>query len=95
MFVSVSVTGSSRTVASALTSSGRAVVQARGHLTACVQRPPAVRGYLQVTDADEVFGTHNDLNAEITDLDTQLAALVKQARPDLVAIKGVGVETAA
>jgi transposase len=40
-------------------------------------------------------GRWHDLNAEITDLDTQLAALVKQARPDLLANKGVGVETAA
>jgi transposase len=40
-------------------------------------------------------GRWHDLNAEITDLDTQLAALVKQARPDLLAIKGIGVETAA
>lgn len=36
-----------------------------------------------------------DLDSEVTDLDTQLAALVEQARPDLLAIKGVGVETAA
>jgi transposase len=32
---------------------------------------------------------------KITDLDTQLAALVNQARPDLLQITGVGVETAA
>jgi transposase len=35
------------------------------------------------------------LTAEITDADAELAVLVKQARPDLVAIRGVGVETAA
>jgi transposase len=40
-------------------------------------------------------GRWHELNAEITDLDTQLAALVTRARPDLPAIKGVGVETAA
>lgn len=37
----------------------------------------------------------HDLDTEITDLDTRLAALVKQARPDLLTIKGVGIETAA
>lgn len=36
-----------------------------------------------------------DLNTEVNDLDVQLAALVKQARPDLLAIKGLGVETTA
>jgi Transposase and inactivated derivatives len=35
------------------------------------------------------------LTAEISDLDAQLAILVKQARPDLLEIRGVGVETAA
>ena len=35
------------------------------------------------------------LTAEIADFDSQLAALVKQARPNLLAIQGVGVETAA
>jgi transposase len=40
-------------------------------------------------------GRWHDLNTEITGLDTQLAALVKQARPDLLEINGVGVETAA
>jgi transposase len=35
------------------------------------------------------------LDAEIIDLDRQLARLVKQARPDLLALKGVGTETAA
>ena len=35
------------------------------------------------------------LTAEITDADAQLAVLVKQARPDLLAVRGVGVETAA
>jgi transposase len=38
---------------------------------------------------------YNALTAEISDFDSQLAALVKQARPDLLAIQGVGVETAA
>jgi transposase len=38
---------------------------------------------------------YNALTAEIADSDTQLATLVKQARPDLLAIQGVGVETAA
>ena len=36
-----------------------------------------------------------ELTTEIGDLDTQLTTLVKQARPDLLAIRGVGVETAA
>jgi transposase len=40
-------------------------------------------------------GRYNALTAEISDFDNQLAALVKQARPDLLAIQGVGVETAA
>jgi transposase len=40
-------------------------------------------------------GRWHDLDTEITDLDTRLTALVKQARPDLLQIKGVGVETAA
>jgi transposase len=40
-------------------------------------------------------GRWHDLNAEIKDLDTRLATLVKQARPDLLKITGVGVETAA
>jgi transposase len=35
------------------------------------------------------------LTAEITDLDARLTCLVKQARPDLLQITGVGVETAA
>jgi transposase len=35
------------------------------------------------------------LNHEITELDTHLEVLVKQARPDLLAVYGVGVETAA
>lgn len=35
------------------------------------------------------------LTAEISDADTQLAALVKQARPDLLAVHGVGTESAA
>jgi transposase len=38
---------------------------------------------------------YNTLTAEITEADAQLAVLVKQARPDLLAIRGVGVETAA
>jgi transposase len=38
---------------------------------------------------------YNTLTAEITEADAQLAILVKQARPDLLAIRGVGVETAA
>jgi transposase len=38
---------------------------------------------------------YHALSAEIADLDIQLAALVKQARPDLLQINGVGVETAA
>jgi transposase len=38
---------------------------------------------------------YRSLTEEITSLDAQLAALVKQARPDLLAIRGVGVETAA
>lgn len=36
-----------------------------------------------------------DLDAEVTDLDVRLSSLVKQARPDLLTITGVGVETAA
>jgi transposase len=40
-------------------------------------------------------GRWRDLDAEVTDLDIRLAALVKQARPDLLAITGLGVETAA
>jgi transposase len=40
-------------------------------------------------------GRWQDLDTEVTDLDVQLAALVKQARPDLPAIKGAGVETSA
>lgn len=40
-------------------------------------------------------GRWRDLTTEIADLDNQLAVLVKQARPDLLAIHGVGVETAA
>jgi len=35
---------------------------------------------------------YNALTAEIADSDSQLAALVKQARPDLLAIHGVGIE---
>ncbi|WP_328710932.1 IS110 family transposase [Microbispora hainanensis] len=38
---------------------------------------------------------YNALTAEIADSDAQLAVLVEQARPDLLAIRGVGVETAA
>jgi transposase len=38
---------------------------------------------------------YHALTAEIADSDTQLAVLVKQARPDLLAIQGVGIETAA
>jgi transposase len=38
---------------------------------------------------------HHALTAEISEADAQLAGLVKQARPDLLAIRGVGVETAA
>jgi transposase len=38
---------------------------------------------------------YTTLTAEITDADAQLAVLVKQAQPDLLAIRGVGVETAA
>jgi len=38
---------------------------------------------------------YHALTAEITDADKQLAIAVKQARPDLLAIRGVGVETAA
>jgi hypothetical protein len=57
MFVLVSVIGSSRTVANALARSGRAVAEAGGHIMASVRRLPAVCGYLQVTDTDEVFGT--------------------------------------
>lgn len=38
---------------------------------------------------------HSALTAEIGDTDAQLAILVKQARPDLLEIRGVGVETAA
>lgn len=38
---------------------------------------------------------HRQLAAEVTDLDSQLAILVHQARPDLLTIHGVGVETAA
>jgi transposase len=37
----------------------------------------------------------NALTAEIGDAGTQLAALVKKARPDLLEVRGVGVETAA
>jgi transposase len=40
-------------------------------------------------------GRWRDLDSEVTDLDVRLAALVERARPDLLAIKGVGVETAA
>jgi hypothetical protein len=57
MFVSVSVIGSSRLVANALASSGTAVAEAGGRIMAFVWRLPAVRGYLLVTDTDEVFGT--------------------------------------
>jgi transposase len=35
------------------------------------------------------------LTTEIADADTELAVLVKQARPDLLAIRGVGIEAAA
>jgi transposase len=38
---------------------------------------------------------YRSLTAEIADADAQLAILVKQARPDLLAVRGVGVETAA
>jgi transposase len=38
---------------------------------------------------------YHTLTAEISDADAQLASLVKQARPDLLTIRGVGVETAA
>ena len=37
----------------------------------------------------------HDLDTELTDLDVRLAALANQARPDLLAITGIGVETAA
>ncbi|HEY0688480.1 MAG TPA: hypothetical protein VGD71_05510 [Kribbella sp.] len=40
-------------------------------------------------------GRWQDVDTEVTDLDVQLAALVKQGRPDLLQITGVGVETAA
>jgi transposase len=40
-------------------------------------------------------GRYHALTAEISEADAQLAGLVKQARPDLLAIRGVGVETAA
>ncbi|MBO3752532.1 IS110 family transposase [Streptosporangiaceae bacterium NEAU-GS5] len=40
-------------------------------------------------------GRWQHLDAEIADLDARLAALVTQARPDLLTVKGVGVETAA
>jgi transposase len=36
-----------------------------------------------------------ELASEINDLDAQLTVLVKRARPDLLAVRGVGVETAA
>jgi transposase len=36
-----------------------------------------------------------ELDSEINDLDAQLTVLVKRARPDLLAVRGVGVETAA
>jgi transposase len=38
---------------------------------------------------------HQALTAEITDLDAHLAELVTRARPDLLSVHGVGVETAA
>ncbi|MGW2218113.1 IS110 family transposase [Nonomuraea sp. NPDC001684] len=38
---------------------------------------------------------YRSLTVEIIDADAQLAVLVKQARPDLLAVRGVGVETAA
>ena len=38
---------------------------------------------------------YQTLTAEIADADAQLAVLVKRARPDLVAVRGVGAETAA
>jgi transposase len=38
---------------------------------------------------------HHALTSEIDEVDTQLKALITQARPDLLAIRGVGVETAA
>ncbi len=40
-------------------------------------------------------GRWHDLTAEIASLDVRLAVLVTKARPDLLEIKGVGVETAA
>ncbi|MCW2943289.1 MAG: family transposase [Actinoallomurus sp.] len=40
-------------------------------------------------------GRWHDLSTEIVDLDAQLEVLVKHARPDLLEIKGVRVETAA
>lgn len=40
-------------------------------------------------------GRYRSLTDEISEADTQLGALVKKARPDLLAIRGVGVETAA
>jgi transposase len=40
-------------------------------------------------------GRWRELTFEIGDLDAQLAVLVNQARPDLLAVHGVGVETAA
>jgi transposase len=66
---------------------------------ACARLPPA-------TDlADPLQGTklslrslarrYQTLTAEITDLDTHLQALVTQARPDLLNVHGVGVQTAA
>jgi hypothetical protein len=63
MFVSVSVIGSSRTLANTLASSGTEIAEAGGHIMAFVRRPPAVRGHLQFTDTDEVFVTRS-LDAE-------------------------------
>ncbi len=38
---------------------------------------------------------YRHLTVEISDADAQLAVLVKQARPDLLAVRGVGTESAA
>jgi transposase len=59
----------------------------RGDLADPIQGITAALGHLA--------RRYHTLSAEIADLDIQLAALVKQARPDLLEITGVGVETAA
>jgi transposase len=66
---------------------------------ACAQLPPrddlADPASGLATALQRLALRYQVLTTEITDADRQLATLVTKARPDLLAIRGVGVETAA